>query len=100
MHVANVMNSSQHETSTMLPNAKFQEAQSQEAAELSKVQTDEESINCKMSNQLVLQVTCASFLIFVLGEVAGAIIGMFSALGVSYVLRHLDAISGVYAHTH
>jgi len=35
-----------------------------------------------MSNQLVLQVTCVSFLVFVLGEVAGAIIGKsWSLLG-------------------
>lgn len=85
MHVANILNNSQHETSTMLPNGKSQEAQSQEAAELSKVQDDETEeayMNCKMSNQLVLQITCASFLIFVLAEVAGAIIGKsWSLLG-------------------
>lgn len=50
--------------------------------------TKEESVDggrtdvSKYSNQLVLQVTCASFLIFLLAEVAGAIIGnSWSLLG-------------------
>ena len=49
----------------------------------SKVEADLESSSAwVMSNQLVLQVTCASFLVFVLGEVAGAIIGnSWSLLG-------------------
>eukprot|EP00605_Chrysophyceae_sp_TOSAG23-4_P001614 GSChrysophyteH1.ASY1.ANO1.1774.1 assembled CDS len=42
----------------------------------------EKTSDSQISNQLVLQITCASFLIFVLAEVAGAIIGhSWSLLG-------------------
>jgi hypothetical protein len=102
MHVANVLNSSQHETSAMLPNVSrghadsVQDAQGQEAAELSKMLADEAEVsieNCKMSNQLVLQITCASFLIFVLAEVAGAIIGMCQCVYRMFPLRRLYSMS-------